>query len=125
KTPIIVNIATPNRKDYVMSPNVKEFYNVYNAKDEFIQGFAGGLDNPIHSSDYLFHFNHSAEQLAREPNAVNIKINKDFKPETFFREFKHPSFGGFLNIIFANHSEYKNPETVKILENVMKQRKGE
>ncbi|WP_219349856.1 hemagglutinin repeat-containing protein [Helicobacter sp. 13S00482-2] len=108
KTPIIVNIATPNRKDYVMSPNVKEFYNVYNAKDEFIQGFAGGYDFSSGESRIpRIRFIDHSNQLAREPNAVNIKIDKDF--------------GNFLN----NHSKVKNPETVKILEDVMKQRRGE
>lgn len=132
KIPVVINIATPNREDYTMDSHIKEYYNVYNKFDTLVQGWAGGTDMPdtkdlIQSMTPLFFgaqvyrlgtylvLNKKIEkfeyttphQVAKEPNAVNIEIEK-----------------GFAWWPFTTHTNFKTAETMQILQKEMKKRRN-
>ncbi|WP_143428401.1 hemagglutinin repeat-containing protein, partial [Helicobacter sp. 11S03491-1] len=111
KKPLIINIATPNRKDYVMNPHVEEFYNVYNVHDTAVQGYFGGIDKTF---PYV-HFP-LPSQLANEPNGINVKIDQDYPYKLYM--LKNPS-----KYLAPNHTEFKNPTTIKILKKAIDERK--
>lgn len=130
KIPTVVTIATPNRKDYVMDPHIKEYYNVYNTYDTFVQGRAGGSDTPNRGHIFLpfkdWSFGKS-EQLAKEPNVVNVKIEQEYTRKIDYQYLSPGAMGmdliGIIQGVKDNHSEFKNPETMQILQKEMEKRR--
>ncbi|PAF51971.1 hypothetical protein BKH44_04745 [Helicobacter sp. 13S00477-4] len=125
--PVIINIGTPNREDYVMNPKVEEYYNVYNVRDYVVQGFAGGKDFPIGSEllpifgdlkNYISKFKYKdSSQIPKEPNAINVKIDQDYLK--FHYLDRH-----FIDFLFGNHTKTLNPDTIRELQNFINERKN-
>lgn len=110
----IFNFGTPNREDYVMSPKVEKFYNIYNEHDWLVQGLLGRVDTDI--------FRIKLTQEAIEPNAINVAVKRDSTIKIFA-----PSLLLMNYILFKggydNHSNFKDIQTLEVLKNYMEKNK--
>lgn len=67
-------------------------------------------------------------QTAREPNAVNVKIEQEYTRKIDYQYLSPGAMGmdliGIIQGVKDNHSEFKNPETMQILQKEMEKRRG-
>lgn len=124
----IFNFGTPNREDYVMSPKVEKFYNIYNEHDWLVQKLLGRVDVQFNQEEgkYEIEKGYKIEktltQEATESNAINVAVKRDstikiFTPSHLLRGYILLKGG------YDNHSNFKDIQTLEVLKSYMENNK--
>lgn len=124
----IFNFGTPNREDYVMSPKVEKFYNIYNEHDWLVQGLLGKVDVQFNKEAGKYKIEKGSKiektstQEATESNAINVAVKRDstikiFTPSHLLRGYILLKGG------YDNHSNFKDIQTLEVLKSYMENNK--